>query len=78
MVQHYFVTAWVPPQGKTRNYEMTELQKNLLQFVVSNPLVQLLQAVNLLFQPNYGLDLKIRKILKKLHLVWTWLLIMVY
>lgn len=29
MVQHYFVTAWVPPQGKTRNYEMTELQKNL-------------------------------------------------
>ena len=29
MVQHYFVTAWVPPQGKSRNYEMTELQKNL-------------------------------------------------
>lgn len=29
MVQHYFVTAWVPPQGKNRNYEMTELQKNL-------------------------------------------------
>ena len=29
MVQHYFVTAWVPPQGKTRSYEMTELQKNL-------------------------------------------------
>lgn len=29
MVQHYFVTAWVPPQGKARNYEMTELQKNL-------------------------------------------------
>ncbi len=29
MVQHYFVTAWVPPQGKTRSYEMIELQKNL-------------------------------------------------
>jgi YidC/Oxa1 family membrane protein insertase len=29
MVQHYFVTAWVPSQGKTRSYEMTELQKNL-------------------------------------------------
>jgi len=29
MVQHYFVTAWVPPQGKTRNYEIAELGKNL-------------------------------------------------
>ncbi len=29
MVQHYFVTAWVPPQGKSRNYEITELDKNL-------------------------------------------------
>jgi YidC/Oxa1 family membrane protein insertase len=29
MVQHYFVTAWVPPQGKARNYEVTELEKNL-------------------------------------------------
>jgi YidC/Oxa1 family membrane protein insertase len=29
MVQHYFVTAWVPSQGKSRSYEMTELQKNL-------------------------------------------------
>lgn len=29
IVQHYFVTAWVPPQGKNRSYEMTELQKNL-------------------------------------------------
>ena len=29
MVQHYFVTAWVPPQGKNRSYEMIELQKNL-------------------------------------------------
>lgn len=29
MVQHYFVTAWVPPQGKTRSYEVTELEKNL-------------------------------------------------
>ncbi|MEI8399651.1 MAG: membrane protein insertase YidC [Alcaligenaceae bacterium] len=28
-IQHYFVTAWVPPQGKTRNYDMTELEKNL-------------------------------------------------
>jgi YidC/Oxa1 family membrane protein insertase len=29
MVQHYFVTAWIPPQGKTRSYEVTELEKNL-------------------------------------------------
>lgn len=29
MIQHYFVTAWVPPQGKTRSYEMTELEKNI-------------------------------------------------
>jgi len=29
MVQHYFVTAWVPSQGKSRSYEMTELQKIL-------------------------------------------------
>ncbi len=29
MVQHYFVTAWVPPQGKSRHYEITELNKNL-------------------------------------------------
>ena len=29
MIQHYFVTAWVPPQGKSRSYEMTELEKNL-------------------------------------------------
>ena len=28
-VQHYFVTAWVPPQGKSRTYDMTELEKNL-------------------------------------------------
>lgn len=29
MIQHYFVTAWVPPQGKSRSYEMTELEKNI-------------------------------------------------
>ena len=29
MVQHYFVTAWVPPQGKSRTYEVAELQKDL-------------------------------------------------
>ena len=29
LIQHYFVTAWVPPQGKSRSYEMTELEKNL-------------------------------------------------
>ncbi len=29
MIQHYFVTAWIPPQGKPRSYEMTELEKNL-------------------------------------------------
>jgi YidC/Oxa1 family membrane protein insertase len=28
-VQHYFVTAWVPPQGKSRTYDLTELEKNL-------------------------------------------------
>jgi YidC/Oxa1 family membrane protein insertase len=28
-VQHYFVTAWVPQQGKVRTYDMTELEKNL-------------------------------------------------
>lgn len=28
-IQHYFVTAWVPPQGKSRTYDMTELEKNL-------------------------------------------------
>jgi len=28
-VQHYFVTAWVPPQGKSRTYDMAELEKNL-------------------------------------------------
>ena len=28
-VQHYFVTAWVPQQGKSRTYDMTELEKNL-------------------------------------------------
>lgn len=29
LIQHYFVTAWVPPQGKTRSYEMLALEKNL-------------------------------------------------
>ncbi len=29
IVQHYFVTAWVPPQGKSRSYEVTELEKNI-------------------------------------------------
>ena len=29
LIQHYFVTAWVPPQGKSRSYEMTALEKNL-------------------------------------------------
>jgi len=29
MIQHYFVTAWVPPQGKERIYQMVELTKNL-------------------------------------------------
>jgi len=29
LIQHYFVTAWVPPQGKSRSYEMAELDKNL-------------------------------------------------
>jgi YidC/Oxa1 family membrane protein insertase len=28
-IQHYFVTAWVPVQGKSRTYDMTELEKNL-------------------------------------------------
>ena len=29
LIQHYFVAAWVPPQGKSRSYEMTALEKNL-------------------------------------------------
>lgn len=29
VVQHYFATAWVPPQGKLRNNEVLEVQKNL-------------------------------------------------
>ncbi|MDC6162583.1 membrane protein insertase YidC [Achromobacter xylosoxidans] len=29
VVQHYFATAWVPPQGKPRNNEVLEVQKNL-------------------------------------------------
>ena len=29
VIQHYFVTAWVPPQGKARSYEMLALEKNL-------------------------------------------------
>lgn len=29
MIQHYFVTAWVPPQGKERSYEMAPLGNNL-------------------------------------------------
>jgi len=28
-IQHYFVTAWVPQQGKSRSYDLTELEKNL-------------------------------------------------
>lgn len=29
MIQHYFVTAWVPVQGKPRYYDMAEVQKGL-------------------------------------------------
>ncbi|MFY0477471.1 membrane protein insertase YidC [Achromobacter marplatensis] len=29
VVQHYFATAWVPPQGKPRKNELLEVQKNL-------------------------------------------------
>ncbi len=29
VVQHYFATAWVPPQGKPRNNEVLEVQKNV-------------------------------------------------
>ncbi|ADP19818.1 preprotein translocase subunit YidC [Achromobacter xylosoxidans A8] len=29
VVQHYFATAWVPPQGKQRTNELLEVQKNL-------------------------------------------------
>jgi YidC/Oxa1 family membrane protein insertase len=29
MIQHYFVTAWIPEQGKVRSYQMVELAKNL-------------------------------------------------
>lgn len=29
MIQHYFVTAWVPPQGVQRNYDMAQVGENL-------------------------------------------------
>jgi len=29
MIQHYFVTAWVPPQGKARTYQMAQIGDNL-------------------------------------------------
>lgn len=29
MIQHYFVTAWVPPQGVQRSYEMATVGENL-------------------------------------------------
>lgn len=29
MIQHYFVTAWVPPQGNQRSYEMASVGENL-------------------------------------------------
>jgi len=29
MIQHYFVTAWVPPQGAQRSYEMAQVGNNL-------------------------------------------------
>jgi YidC/Oxa1 family membrane protein insertase len=29
MIQHYFVSAWVPPQGSVRNYDMVALGPNL-------------------------------------------------
>jgi len=29
MVQHYFVTAWVPPEGKPRTNDLTEVHDNL-------------------------------------------------
>src|SRR5690606_26733798 len=29
MVQHYFVTAWVPPEGKPRTNDLTEVHGNL-------------------------------------------------
>ncbi len=29
MVQHYFVTAWVPPQGKPRTNDLIQVQNNL-------------------------------------------------
>lgn len=29
MIQHYFVTAWVPVQGKQRYYDMAEVQKGI-------------------------------------------------
>jgi len=29
MIQHYFVSAWVPPEGNLRNYEMAQVGDNL-------------------------------------------------
>jgi len=38
VIQHYFVTAWVPPQGKARSYEMLALEKNLYALRSIEPL----------------------------------------
>jgi len=68
MIQHYFVTAWVPPQGKSRHYEMTELEKIFSPFAVLSHLVQSLQMQIKQLLQNFGLVHKTRPNSKRLHL----------
>ena len=37
IVQHYFATAWVPPQGKPRNNEVVEVQRTCTRPAASRP-----------------------------------------
>lgn len=38
MIQHYFVTAWVPVQGKDRYYDMAEVQKGIFAVRAIEPI----------------------------------------
>ncbi|MEI2416583.1 membrane protein insertase YidC [Orrella sp. JC864] len=41
MVQHYFVTAWVPPQGTARTNDLTQVQPNLYAARTIEPVGQI-------------------------------------
>ena len=38
MVQHYFVTAWIPPQGKPRTNDLIQIQPNLYAARIIEPM----------------------------------------